>query len=146
MQVNTYLFGPVEVKPEQIITFPHGLVGFEKFQRYLLIHETAGEAPVSFTLQSLDDPALAFQIIEPATMGFNYELALSEEEVAAIQAPAPEDIAVVLLLHKNEDEEVALGANYRAPLIINTKARLGLQKVIVKPRPSVTISNLASAV
>lgn len=147
MNVSTYLFGQVEVDPDRVINFPRGLVGFENQQRYLLVHETGNEAPVSFTLQSLDDPALAFQIIEPAAMGFSYELALTEDEVKLLQEPEFEDIVIVMLLYKRSESDGApIGANFRAPLIINTKARIGLQKVIEKPRPSMTISNLSSQV
>lgn len=147
MQVSTFLFGQVDVNPDHVIEFPRGLVGFENLKRYLLVHETGSDTPVSFTLQSLDDPALAFQIIEPAAMGFSYELALSEDEVKLLKEPEFEEIAVVTMLYKRDESgNLPIGANFRAPLIINTKARVGLQKVIERPRPSVTISNLASTV
>ena len=97
MRVETYLCGGVEVNPEQVITFPNGMAAFEDQKRYLLIHEEDKDAPVSFTLQSLDDPNLAFQIIYPAAIGFNYELALTDEETALLQSPAVEDLVVCLL-------------------------------------------------
>lgn len=147
MKVQTYLFGSVEVNPDLVITFPNGLVGFEQLKRYLLVHESGSDAPVSFTLQSLDDTNVAFQIIEPAAMGFTYELALSDEEAALIEAPKAEEMAVMLVLYKHDNKgDSSLSANFRAPLIINAKARLGLQKVIERPRSNITISNLASPV
>jgi tRNA G46 methylase TrmB len=36
--------------------------------------------------------------------------------------------------------------NLRAPLVINTKARVGLQKIMETMLPNITLSNLASAV
>ena len=39
-----------------------------------------------------------------------------------------------------------IGANLRAPLLINTRMRVGLQKIIPHPRPNITISNLSSPV
>lgn len=147
MQVETYLFGAVEFSPEKVISFPEGLTGFESDKRFMLVHEASEGAPASYTLQSLDNPNLAFLITDPAALGFQYELALSDAETALLQTPAPEDIAVMLLLFKQEGEGMAgLGANFRAPLIINTRARIGLQKVIARPRSNITISNLSSAV
>lgn len=146
MKVETYLFGQIDVAPEKVISFPKGLVGFESNRRFTLAHEEGKYGPDSFTLQSLDDPTLAFQIIDPAALGFNYELVLSNEESALLQAPAPADVAVMLVLFKQEEGKPSVTPNLRAPLVINLKARIGLQKVMEVLRPNITLSNLASAV
>ncbi|KAB2924880.1 MAG: flagellar biosynthesis protein FliW [Dechloromonas sp.] len=145
MKIETYLFGAVDIDPEKIITFPNGLVGFESCKRYTLVQEEG--AGTGFTLQSIDDPALAFQIVDPTTLGFNYELALTDAESALLQSPAAEDVAVMQVLYKKEGEgKAAIAPNLRAPLLINLQAKLGLQKVMETCRPNVTLSNLASAV
>ena len=85
--------------------------------------------------------------VDPVTLGFNYELNLSDAETALLQSPAPEDVLVMQVLFKaNEDGKGAITPNLRAPLVINTKARVGLQKVMESMRPNITLSNLASAV
>lgn len=146
MKVETFLFGSVDVNPEQVIEFPAGLLSFENNKRFMLIHETESGDPVSFTLQSLDDPHLALQIIDPAALGFTYELALTDAETASIKLTDPADAVVVLVLFKQEGKATAgMGANLRAPLVVNTKARLGLQKLLTKVRPNVVLSNLSSA-
>ncbi|WP_303786163.1 flagellar assembly protein FliW [Azovibrio restrictus] len=146
MKVETFLFGSVEVKPEQIIEFPNGLLSFEDNKRFMLIHESETGEPVSFTLQSLDDPHLALQIMDPAALGFTYELALSDAETSLLKLDDPADAVVVLVLYKQEEVKASAGisANLRAPLIINTKTRLGLQKLLERVRPNVVLSNLSS--
>jgi len=147
MQVKTHLFGTIEVDPETVITFPAGITGFESSHRYKLVHEEGAGEPVSFTLQSVDEGGVAFQIIDPTAIGFQYELQLNAEEMAVLKVEKPEDVAVMLLLFKQEDVVGKnLGANARAPLLINVKTRLGLQKVIGDYRPRITVSNLSSAV
>ncbi len=147
MQFDTYLFGKIEVSAEKIINFPKGLVGFERNVRYTLVHEAAGDTPVSFTLQSLDDPMLAFQIVDPTTLGFNYELALTDAESELLGQPAPEDVAVMqLIFRKEEGSNTSIAPSLRAPLVINTKARVGLQKVMESLRSNITLSNLASEI
>ena len=149
MQVQTHLFGTLEVTPEKIISFPAGLAGFESSKRFTLIHEGQGSEPASYTLQSLDESAVAFQIIDATAVGLNYEIALSDAESAALHTPAPEDVAVMLVLYKQDvgaPGVQGIGANVRAPLLINTRARVGVQKVLEHPRPNLTISNLASSV
>lgn len=147
MKFETYLFGTVEVTPEKIINFPNGLVGFEQNKRFMLVHEEGKVQPESYTLQSLDDPAIAFLIVDPTTLGFNYELALSDAENALLQVPAAEDIAVMQVLFKQEEGgRAAIAPNLRAPLVINTRLRVGLQKVMESVRSNITLSNLASTV
>lgn len=148
MKVDTYLFGQVEVDPEKVINFPDGIVGFENSRRFMLAHEVDKGDPVSFTLQSLDDPSLAFPVIDPSVLGFNYELELNEEEMTKLQNPAPEDITVVLILSKAEGEAGPGGirANVRAPILLNTKKQIGLQKVLVRMRQNITLSNLLSPI
>lgn len=147
MKIETHLFGTVEVNPEKVINFPNGLVAFEESKRFMLVHEEGLGQPSSYTLQSLDDAGLAFQIVDPTTLGFNYELVLSEAENALLQSPAPDDVAVMQVLFKSEgDGKAAISPNLRAPLVINTKARIGLQKVMETLQPKITLSNLVSSI
>jgi flagellar assembly factor FliW len=146
MKVETYLFGAVEISPEKVITFPNGLLAFESSKRFTLVHEEGTSQPSSYTLQSLDEPGLAFQIVDPTSLGFNYELGLTDTENSLLQSPAPEDVAVMQVLFKSEGDQAAISPNLRAPLVINTKARIGLQKVMENFTPNITLSNLVSAV
>src|SRR5574343_1386182 len=147
MKVETYLFGAVEVDPEKVITFPKGLVGFEQYQRFMLAHEQETPAGGAFTLQSLDDPNLAFLIADPANLGFSYELSLTDEETALLQSPAAEDVALMQVLFKQEqDGKAEITPSLRAPLVINVKARIGLQKVMTQLKTNVLLSNLVSNV
>lgn len=147
MKFDTYLFGSIEVSPEKIITFPKGLVGFENCTRFILAHEEVGDLPASFTLQSIDEPALALQIVDPTSLGFNYELNLTEEENALLGSPAPQDVVVMQVLFKKEEGgKVTITPSLRAPLVINTKDRVGLQKVMETLRSNIVLSNLSSPV
>jgi flagellar assembly factor FliW len=146
MQCETFLFGRVDIAPESVIEFPRGLPGFEGNHRFALIHESgAGESPTSFTLQSLDDAAVALQIADPTGFGLHYEMDLSDDEAAVLRSADPGDIALMLVLYKQEDAGAAIRANMQAPLLINTRARIGLQKVMPKIEPRVTLKGLSTA-
>ena len=145
MKFDTHLFGSVEVSDDKIITFPKGLAGFENKTRFMLIHELDKQGALpSFTLQSVEDGGLALQIVDPTLYGFHYELTLNDEEATLLGNPAPEDITVMQVVYKSNNTDLA--ASLRAPIIINTKARIGLQKVIENLRSNVVLSNLASEV
>lgn len=145
MKVDTYLFGAVDVDPEKIVTFPQGLVGFEHCKRFMLVHENELDAAAPFTLQSLDDGSIAFMIVDPVVLGFNYELALTDAENALLQSPAAEEVIVMQVIYKKDrDGKTEIRPNLRAPLLINTRARVGLQKVMEVIQPNITLSNLVS--
>lgn len=145
MKIDTTRFGELEINPDAILTFPQGLIGFEGCKRYQLLHEDKA-GPVVFYLQSLDDPAVAFSIVDPALFGFNYELTLSDEEVVLLQAGGPADLAVVLMVYKpagNMQEKALLmggiSANINGPLVLNLNKKLGLQKVLVGTHYDITL-------
>ncbi len=145
MKINTTRFGELEVNQEAILTFPHGLPGFENCNRYQLLHEDK-EGPVVFYLQSLDDPAVTFSIVDPALFGLNYEFTLSDEEVELLQAGNSNELAVVLMIYKPlgaEGEAAALQggvtANINGPLVLNLAKKQGLQKVLLGPKCDITL-------
>lgn len=130
MNIESPRFGTLEVEPSKVIDFPHGLPGFEDCRRFSLFHPE-GEDPKYFILQSLDDPALAFHLADPARFGFSYEISLSDEEAAAIQLTDPAQMAVAVILTKSADEG-PLNANLNAPLVLNLAAKRGLQHVFAE--------------
>lgn len=143
MHIDTYLFGKVDVSEQALINFPDGLPGFEQCKSFALIHESSNPSPTSFTLQSVDDAQVAFQIADPTSYGFHYELQLNDDEMAKLKVAAPTDIAVMLILFRRDENSGPIEASIKAPLIINTSSRIGLQKLIEYVEPNITLSNLS---
>ena len=134
MQIRSPEFGTVEVADDRIIEFPAGLPGFEQCRRFALVHEEGREAEV-FLLQSVDEPEVAFSITAPMRLGVNLEFALSDEEVALLALEGADVVAVAIIVRSQNAEEAGpasagLSANFMAPLVFNTRARKGMQKVI----------------
>lgn len=127
MQFNTFLFGNIDIGPTAILAFPQALPGFPASRRFTLVHEPADGEPASFTLQSLDEPEVALQIVDPTVFGFHYELVLTPDERELLQADNTDDVAVMLALLRREG---ALSANLHAPILLNTKTKRGMQKVL----------------
>lgn len=128
MNIDTPHAGCIDIAPERIIEFPEGLPGFEDLRRYTLFHpEGSAGTPNFFILQSIDDPAIAFNIADPARFGFNYEIDLSDAESDALDLKDPADAAIVVMLVKEASGEVR--ANLKAPLVLNLRSRRGLQHV-----------------
>jgi flagellar assembly factor FliW len=125
--IDSPRFGSLEVEPSRVIEFPVGMAGFEDCKRFTLFHPDE-ENPPYFILQSLDDPAVAFHIADPALFGFNFDINLTDEEAELIQLGNPDDLAVVVILTKGGDRS-PLRANLNAPIVLNLASRRGLQHV-----------------
>lgn len=136
MKIDSLRFGSLEVSPDHVIEFPTGLAGFENLHRYSLFHnEGQGDVPNFFIMQSLEDPAVAFHIADPARFGCDYQIALSDEQSETLGLSDPADAVVGVMLIKDIASGMPLSAGIYAPLVINTRTRRGLQVQIPRPFP-----------
>ena len=141
IKVNTR-FGELSFDPSKVITFPRGVPGFETCTRWALFHETneQGEwlSGVVVHLQSLDDGGVSLPLTDPSLFGLNYELQLSNEDVAELKLVDPKDVMVLATLSSRAgSEQGAEGAtkeevfaNIAAPIIIGTQSCIGIQKIL----------------
>lgn len=116
----------VEVLPELIIHFPEGIVGFEALKRYVLVADP--DCPPFFWLQSVDDAATGFAVVDPRLLIADYAVDLSDEwvELLDLQEPADASIWVIVTLAMDPAD---ITANLLAPVIINYGAGRGLQLI-----------------
>lgn len=141
IKVNTR-FGELNVDPAQIITFPKGIPGFEKCTRWKLFHEIDGQGNLAngmvVHLQSVDDGDVSLPLTDPTLSGFNYNLTLTDNEIAELKLEDPSDVVVLTALSVKSDApqdgyKKVIGnmyANISAPILINTKSRIGMQKIL----------------
>lgn len=143
MNIDNPRAGSIDGEADRSIEFPAGLAGFEDLRRFRLYHpETDSGAPRYFILESIDDPAVAFNIADPELFGFNYEITLSDDEAAALDlADAAEAAVAVILVKETGSGEGGLRANLKAPLIINIRARRGIQHVFARLNYQVTLKS-----
>jgi flagellar assembly factor FliW len=144
MKFHSTQFGMQEVDPESILTFPNGMLGFEKSTRYKLFHNDQEQQVVVHWLQSIDEPDVAFALVDPAVFGLNYEFALTDEEERLLQMDSVDDIAVLLIAYKPQpdaDSKASINANINGPIVLNTRTRLGMQKVLVGLEADVTLKS-----
>ena len=124
----TAAFGEQAIDPDTLIHFPEGIVGFEDCTRFKLFHEEGGEDLVHW-LQSADRAELSLSVADPTRFGIHYDFALDDRETALLELEQPEDALILLVLYKKAEQPGIHGA-IGAPLVVNVKARKGLQKVL----------------
>jgi len=111
--VATTRFGEIEVPPESVVEFPHGIVGFDS-RRFTLIARS--ENPVFLWLQSLDEPDLALPVTNPWLFFPDFELVVGDPELERLGIDRSDlDVYVVVQAGpKLEDFK----ANLLAPIVI----------------------------
>ena len=116
------------------MTFPSGLLGFPEQQRYVILdHDT--EAPFKW-LQSVEEPALAFVILDPTMFQPGYHVDVPADALAEVRAGEKEDLALVAILTIPSDDPGRITANLRGPLVISHKTKLGKQLVLSEDFPT----------
>ncbi|MBI5671916.1 MAG: flagellar assembly protein FliW [Nitrospirae bacterium] len=116
------------------MTFPSGLLGFPEQQRYVILdHDT--EAPFKW-LQSVEEPSLAFVILDPALIHPGYQIDVPADALSEIRAEEREELALVVILTIPSDDPGRITANLRGPLIISHLTKLGKQVVLSDDFPT----------
>jgi flagellar assembly factor FliW len=121
---QTTRFGKIPVDPEKILHFHEGLPGFpHAYQFYLL--ETA-EPNIFYWLQSLDDPALAFVVMDPENLVSGYR----EKVLAALRDPFFQGRDILSLVIVTMLSTDSMTANLQGPLVIRFPDRAGRQVLL----------------
>ena len=127
VQLKTSRFGEVSIASETILHFPEGLIGFYDNTRYVILDHKPGR-PFKW-LQSVDDPDLAFIIVDPAQFKPDYNPVLMKSDLDSLQLSSQEDASFYAIVVVPEDPK-KMYANLLGPLVINRKARIGKQLIL----------------
>lgn len=127
MQIETKFLGPVTVEEQDIVTFEHGLPGFPEAKKFVLLPLDA-DLPL-VVLQSIDEQALGFVLAYPFAFKKDYAFDIAQEEKDELKIEEERDvIAYSIVTLKETFQQSTL--NLLAPILINTKAKLGKQIVL----------------
>ena len=127
ISMKTTRFGEIDVVEKDVIELPAGLIGFPELKRYVLLDHDK-ESPFKW-LQSLDDGAIAFVLINPLLFMPDYTVEVSEAEIGELDLEDEEDavISAIITMPSNPQN---MTANLKAPLVFNLKNRKGRQVIL----------------
>ena len=126
--IRTRNFGPVEVPQEHILTFSAGLLGFPECRRYVLL-EPSQDSPFLW-LQGVDDPALAFVVMDPAQIVPGYQVELQEGTRRELGVAPHDEVKILVILTIPPGRPEDMTANLLGPLVLNLRTRRGRQLVL----------------
>jgi flagellar assembly factor FliW len=127
MEINTSRFGSIPLEDYPMIQMHGPLLGFEHLNRYILIQQKENSA--FWWLQSVEDGAVAFIVINPSLIKDDYAPEVRDDDVALLEI---KDLSDVLLLGvvTIRSNPTKITVNMRAPIVINVKKRFGKQIVL----------------
>ena len=131
MIITTTRFGEVEVHERELLFLPEGLLGFETMQRYCLLEHAPG-SPFRW-MQAVDDPALAFVVINPFEFFTDYDFDISDVDADLLNLDSVEDVQVFSLVTIHG---TLVTTNLVGPLVVNRRHQIGKQIVLANPRYS----------
>lgn len=127
MIIETVRFGKLEIADTEVIEILGGLLGFAENTKYVLLDHDQ-ETPFKW-LQAVDNPELAFVIMEPFIFCPDYQFDLSDYDANELKLSKPEEAAVFVILVLPADPQ-KVSANIKAPIVINWANKKGKQVVL----------------
>ncbi len=130
MKINTSRFGSVEIRPDDILFFRGGILGFEDCQHWVILADAAN--PAVAWMQSLQRPEIALPVVSPRRFVPDYQIQLEASDIDPLHLNSIEQAQVLGVVSRDKD---VLTLNLRAPLIINLERRLGSQVITINQQP-----------
>jgi flagellar assembly factor FliW len=131
---DTVRFGTLEYAPADVITLPDGLIGMHGLRRWLIL-DMDDEQPMKW-FQSLDRRDFGVPVMAPHYFADAYEPAPSSAMRAMLKSRGGDDL-VALVITTVHTGGARVTANLRAPLMIDTVTRLGVQMTLDDDRYAV---------
>ena len=142
MEIKSKAFSEQQINSETIINFPNGIPGFEDQTQFQLFQQEDSE--IVFLLQSINDEHLTLPVAHPSSFNINYQFALTEDEDSVLGLESIDDLLILLILHKDDNANSAsqptIKGSIKSPLLINTKKRIGIQKIMPVVEQSITFT------
>jgi|SRR6185312_4048035 len=125
--IKTTRFGQVQCQLEDAITFPEGILGFADLRQFVLLDDPNDE--IFAWLQSCENPAVAFPVLEPELFTQNYKLALAKADLEVLKMASAEKARSFCII-TIPDDPTQMSANMKAPIVFNVETKLGRQCVL----------------
>jgi flagellar assembly factor FliW len=130
MQIQTTRFGAVQIEADDILLFPHGLIGFEDCRHWVLLSDADNDA--LGWLQSVSKSEVALPVLSPRRFVPGYQVRVARGQLVPLEL-AQFDQAFLLTVVSREDGELTV--NLKAPIIVNLDRRLGRQVITSDEQP-----------
>ncbi|MEW6049854.1 MAG: flagellar assembly protein FliW [Candidatus Zixiibacteriota bacterium] len=128
MTINTHRFGPVQIPDDKVIYMERPILGFEHLTTFCLV-ERDDMSPMMW-LQSMEDPAVAFLVVNPRCIYPDYRIEVNPNEIAELRVAKVASVETYVIITMTDDPRQT-SVNLQGPVLINTENNLAKQLVLV---------------
>jgi flagellar assembly factor FliW len=130
MKADTRMFGEVDIADEKIITLETGMIGFPDMRKFALVYdEEKGEDGPIHWFQSMDDPQVAFPVVDPTLIKPDYNPTVSDEILAPLGELTDQNVYVIVTVTVPRDIK-EMSINLKAPIVINIDNNKAVQLIV----------------
>lgn len=126
MKIQTTRFGWIQIGQDDVIQFPEGLLGFDTLRQFVLLDDPNDE--IFAWLQSCEEPAIAFPVLEPELFAEQYQINLTRHDLEALQTNGSGLRGFSIITIPNDPTHMT--ANLKAPVVVNVDKRIARQCVL----------------
>ncbi len=127
MKIRTARFGMIEVEDDQIINMPEGVIGFEDRKKFTLLNHSP-DSPFKW-FQSVDEPDLAFVIMDPFPFVPDYKVDINEADLKFLGAKDASQV-LILAFVSIKQKTLAITANLMGPVVVNLESLIAKQLIL----------------
>lgn len=121
-------FGVIQYESLDIVRFDDGLIGFPNCRQFVLI-SAKPDSPFRW-LQSVEQPALAFLVVDPIVFVPEYSPSISNAIAGALKLTedTPQMLFTTVTIPSGQPDQMTL--NLAGPIVVNAESRIGKQVVL----------------
>ena len=123
-------FGDVTIHQDRLIAFPHGLFGFRECTQFGLAKlPNVDESPI-LLMQCINEPSIAFLVADPSVLGLEIKTSDKTEALDVTKLDTKETQFLSILTLYDNGDSYYLTANLKAPVLVDTSKKVGLQYIL----------------
>lgn len=126
MNIATTRFGALDIDESKIISMPEGMLGFAEKRFILLTPPNLG--PFCW-FQAVDNPDLAFVVVDTKNCDVDYTIRLTSEEAEKLQLGEGAETIILAVVTMAADP-FAITVNLQGPIVLNPERMIAKQIVL----------------
>ena len=126
MELKTKRFGVIEVRDEDRVSIPGGLLGLDGLEEWAF-HRTKGFGLFHW-LQSIDMPRVALIVAAARSVRADYHAQVTKADLKALEMAEGDELDCLVVLREPTDS-AKMTANLVGPIIVNRRSRRAVQAV-----------------